>query len=94
MHACMLSRFSPVQLFVALWTAAYQALLPMELSRQEYWSGVRSPPPEDVSHPGTELRSPALEANSLPLSHQGRPCVRIDRLNLNRILLNIFTFKK
>ena len=29
-----------IQLFVALWTVACQALLSMELSRQEYWSGV------------------------------------------------------
>jgi len=30
---------SCVQLFATLWTAACQAPLSMELSRQEYWSG-------------------------------------------------------
>ena len=40
---CMLSCFSHVQLFVTLWTVAHQASLPMEFSRQEYWSGVPLP---------------------------------------------------
>ena len=31
---------SHVQLFVTPWTIAYQALLSMGFSRQEYWSGV------------------------------------------------------
>ena len=30
---------SRVQLFATLWTVARQALLSMEFSRQEYWSG-------------------------------------------------------
>ena len=30
---------SRVRLFVTPWTTAYQALLSMEFSRQEYWSG-------------------------------------------------------
>ena len=34
---------SPVQLFATPWTAAYQALLSMGFSRQEYWSGVPLP---------------------------------------------------
>ena len=38
-----LSRF---QLFTPPWTAAYQAPLPMRLSRQEFWSGVPSPSPK------------------------------------------------
>ena len=35
-NACMLSRFSHVQLCAALWTAAHQAPLSMGFSRQEY----------------------------------------------------------
>ena len=38
-HACMLSCFSCVQLFVTLWTIAHQAPLSLGFSRQEYWSG-------------------------------------------------------
>ena len=39
-RACMLSRFSCVQLCVTLWTVARQAPLSMGFSRQEYWSGL------------------------------------------------------
>ena len=54
---------SHVQVFVAPWTIARQAPLPMEFSRQEYRSGVPCPPPEDLPSPETEpmsLASPAL----------------------------------
>ena len=43
MHACMLNRFSCVQLCVTLWTAAHQAPLSTGFSRQEYWSGLPFP---------------------------------------------------
>ena len=47
--------------------------LSMELSRQEYWSGLPCPPPGamDLPNPRIELPSPALQADSLPLSHWG-----------------------
>ena len=44
----MLSCFSPVQLFETLWTVALQAPLSMRFSRQEYWSGLPFPSPEDL----------------------------------------------
>ena len=37
---------SHVRLLATPWTAAYQALLSMGFSRQEYWSGVPLPSPE------------------------------------------------
>ena len=40
-------------------------------SRREYWSGLPFPPPGDLPNPGIELKSPALQVDSLPLSHQG-----------------------
>ena len=43
----------------------------MELSRQEYWSGLPFPSLGDLPDPGVEPGSPALQADSLPLSHQG-----------------------
>ena len=61
--ACMLSCFSHVQLFATLWTLACQAPLSMGFSRQEYWSGLPCPPPEDLPDPGIKplsLTSPAL----------------------------------
>ena len=47
-QACMLSHFSYVQLFATPWTAAHQALLSREFSRQEYWSGMPFLPPRDL----------------------------------------------
>ena len=43
-------------------TVAPQALLSMEFSKQEYWSGLPSPPPGDLPYSGTKpasLTSPA-----------------------------------
>ena len=70
----ILSHISRVQLFVTLWTVAHQAPLSMGFSRQEYWSGLPFPPPGDLPDPGIEPTlpvAPALQADSLPLSHQG-----------------------
>ena len=43
----------------------------MEFSRQEYCSGLPFYPPGDLPDPGIEPPSPALQVDSLPLSHQG-----------------------
>ena len=37
-----------------LWTTAPQASLSMGFSRQEYWSGLPFPSPEDLPDSGTE----------------------------------------
>ena len=60
----MLSRFSCVQLFTTLWTAACQAPLSMEFSRQECWSGLPFPTPGDLPNSGIE--STSLMFPSLP----------------------------
>ena len=39
--------------------------------RQEYWSGLPFPSAGDLPDPGMEPMSPALQADSLPLSHLG-----------------------
>ena len=44
----MLSR---VRLFATPWTVAREALLSMEFSRQEYWSGLPFPSPADLPDP-------------------------------------------
>ena len=41
-------------------TKVHQAPLSMGLSRQEHWSGLPFPSPEDLPHPGIEPASPAL----------------------------------
>ena len=59
----VLSCFSHVSLFATPWTIPRQAPLSMGFSRQEYWSGLPQPPPEDLPHPRIKpasLRTPAL----------------------------------
>ena len=62
-HACMLSHFSHVWLFVTSWPVAWQTPLSMGFSMQEYWSAFPGSLSGDLPHPGTEpayLPSPAL----------------------------------
>ena len=51
---------------VTSWSAASQAPLSMGFFRQECWSGLLSPSPEDLANPGIKPRSPELQADSLP----------------------------
>ena len=57
-------------------TVACQAPLSMGFSQQEYQSELPFPPPEDLLDPRIEPASsvfPALQVNSLLLSHWGHP---------------------
>ena len=60
-----------VRLFATPWTVAYQAPLSVEFSRQEYWSGLPFPPSRDLPDPGTEPKSPALQADTSPSEPPG-----------------------
>ena len=40
--------------------------------REEHWSGLPFPSPGDLADPGIELRSPALQAHSLPSELRGK----------------------
>ena len=51
---------------------AHQAPPSMEFSRQEYWSGLPFPSSGDLPNPGIEAGTPALWADTLRLSHQGK----------------------
>ena len=53
------------------WTVARQAPLSMGFPRQEYWSVLLSPSPEDLPDPAIEPESHARQMDSLPLSHLG-----------------------
>ena len=46
--------------------------MPMEFSRQEYWSGLLFPPPRNLPDPGIELESPAPQVDSLPSKQPGK----------------------
>ena len=60
-------------------TISYQAPLSMELSRQEYWSGLPFPSPGDLPDTGIEPRSPALQADTLPSEPPGKPDLSKER---------------
>ena len=81
MCARMLSCCSGIQLFATLWTVAYQAPLSMGFSRQEYWSGLPCPPPGHLPNPVIEPRSPALQADSLPVELPGKSIIQLGRHN-------------
>ena len=53
-------------------TVACQVPLSLGFSRQEYWSGLPFPSPGDLPNPGIELRSPALQVDSLLTELQGK----------------------
>ena len=59
---------SVIPLFATPWT-----IQSMEFSRLEYWSGQPFLSPGDLSNPGFEPRSPALQADSLSAKPQGKP---------------------
>ena len=70
MLVCVLSR---VLLSVTPWTVACQAPLSKGFSRQEYWTGLSFPSPEDLSDPEIGPGPPALQAESYLLSYEGSP---------------------
>ena len=64
--------------FMPPWTAARQAPLSMEFSRQEYWSGLPFPSPGDLPNPGivpTSLKSPALASRFFTVWATREACV-------------------
>ena len=66
-HACILGH---IRLFVTLWTVSCQDPLSVGVFRQEYWIGSLSPSPTQKIKPASSV-SPALQADSSPLNHQG-----------------------
>ena len=66
---------SHIRLFATPWTVACQFPLPMEFSRQEYWSGFPIPSPGDLPNPGVESKSPTLQADSLPSEPPGKSLI-------------------
>ena len=60
------SVLSGVRFFATPWTVARQTPLPMEFSRQEYWSRLPFLSPRNLPDPGIKPNSPALQTDSLP----------------------------
>ena len=68
---CVLSCFSCVRLFATLSTINRQAHLSLRFSRQEYWSRLPFPSPQDLPDPGMEPASLCLlhwQIGSFPLA--------------------------
>ena len=61
------------ELLVTPWTAAYQALLSMGFSRQEYWSELPFPSPGNFPTQGLNPGLPHCRQMLYRLSNQGSP---------------------
>ena len=72
-RVCACSVICHVQHFVTPWTVVCQAPLSMEFSRQEYWSGLPFPPPDDLPNPGIEPVFPALADGFFTTEPSGKP---------------------
>ena len=77
--------FAQSCLTLSPWTVARQALLSVEFSRPEYWSGQPFPSPGDLPNPGVEPRSPVSPAL---LSHRGHTNIlqSVDWVNQGRAI--------
>ena len=69
----MCQSLSRVRLFATSWTVDHQAPLSLEFSRQEYWSGLPFPSPEDLPDQGSILGLPHYRLILCHLSDQESP---------------------
>ena len=84
MHAYILSCFSRVQLLAIYGLQPARLLCPWD-SPGKKSSGLPCPPPGDFPDQGMELKfltSPALQADSLPLSHLEPPIIKVPHVNV------------
>ena len=72
-RACVLSRFGPVQLFATPWTVACQAPCPWDSPGKNTGVGCHALFQGIFLTQGTSPAAPALQVDSLLLSHQGNP---------------------
>ena len=59
--------------FAIPWTVAHMAPLFSGFPRQEYWSDLAFPAPEDLPNPGIEPMSPALAGKFFVTESPGKP---------------------
>ena len=70
LYCCLVAQ-SCLTLVATARTVAHQAPLSMGFPSQENWSGLPLPTPRDLPNPKIKPEPPALQVDSLPLSHQG-----------------------
>ena len=75
------------------WTAASQASLLMEFSRQEYWSGLPFRSPGDLPNSGNDPRSPTRKADSLPSEPRGKPLSLLSKIINEVSVASVFSFE-
>ena len=78
LYCCFIAKSYPT-LLQTPWTVACQTPLSRAFPKQEYWSGLPFPSSGDLPDPGIKPVSPALQADSLPLNHQGSSMVPLDK---------------
>ena len=57
----------------------------MEFAKLNCWSGLPCSPPGDLPDTGNEPGSPALQADSSPLSHQGSPILLLPQSKSSQV---------
>ena len=74
------------------WTVSLQAPLCMELSRQEYWTGLPFPSPEDLPHPGIKPMT-SLHCGQILylLSRQGSPVLAHSSSSSNSVSSSVMS---
>ena len=65
--------------FANPWTVVRPVPLSMGFPREEHWSGLPFPSLGNLPNPGIKPASPALQADSLPLSHREKPGLSIGK---------------
>ena len=73
------------------WTVAHQAPLSMGFSRQEYWSGLPFPSPEDLPNPGIEPGCLHCRQTLYRLSYQGKYWIE---MSIKTFTFSFITWKK
>ena len=68
---CLVAKSYPT--LATPWAVTHQAPLFIWFSRQEYWSGLPFPSPEDLPNPGIEPKTPALAGEFFTTEPPGKP---------------------
>ena len=88
----LFSRRAVSNSFATPWTVAHQAPLSMGFPGHEYWSGLPSPSPGDVSDPGIKPGSPALAGGFFIIwaSREAVGRIRTPLTKFNYLILTVY----
>ena len=83
---CLFTKSCPT--LATLWTVARHAPLPVEFSRQEYWSGLPVPSSGNLPNPGIKPRYPALQVDGLLTDWANK--INEQKLHLRNPIIQIY----